>query len=55
MNQSRENLRRDGRMDGRMDGQTIFYRTLLAETGGPIRNSTLKMLDEGVPEFLLGP
>ena len=31
MSQSRENVW----MDGRTDGQTVFYRTLPAETGGP--------------------
>ena len=31
MSQSREKVW----MDGRTDGYTVFYRTLLAETGGP--------------------
>ena len=31
MSQSRENLR----TDGRMDEQTLFYRTLPADAGGP--------------------
>ena len=31
MSQFRENLK----TDGRMDGQTLFYRTLPAEAGGP--------------------
>ena len=42
MSKSRLNLRTDGRTDGRTerrtDGQTIFYRTLPAEAGGPIRH-----------------
>ena len=35
MSQFRENLWTDGRMDGRTDGQTLFYRTLPTEAGGP--------------------
>ena len=35
--QSRENLW----TDGRTDGQALFYRTLPAETGGPIKDGTL--------------
>ena len=34
MSQSRENLR----ADGRKVGQTLFYRILMVEAGGPIRD-----------------
>ena len=41
MSQFRENLRTDGRtdgrIDGRMNGQTLFYKTLPVEAGGPKR------------------
>ena len=35
MSQSRGNLWTDGRTDRWTDGQTLIYRTLPAETGGP--------------------
>ena len=35
MSQSEENVRTDRRTDGRRDKQTLFYRTLPAEVGGP--------------------
>ena len=41
MSQFQENLLTDGRTDGRtdrkMDRQTLFYRTLPVEAGGPIK------------------
>ena len=38
MSQSQENLQIDGSTNRRMEGQTLFYRTLPAETGGPTRH-----------------
>ena len=42
MSQSQENLRTDRRTEGgtngRIDRQTLFYRTLPAEAGGPTRH-----------------
>ena len=37
MSQSRENVR----TDGKTDRQTLFYRTLPAKTGGPIKTITI--------------
>ena len=39
MSQFRENLGTDGRTEGKTDRQTLFYRTLPAEAGGPTRDS----------------
>ena len=52
MSQFRENLRTEGRtdgrtdrrMDGRSDRQTLFYRTLPAETGGLTRSINTKYI-----------
>ena len=38
--------RMDGRTEGRMDRQTLFYRTLLAEAGGPIKRYAVIILEE---------
>ena len=38
MSQFRENLQ----TDGRTDGQTLFYRTLPAEAGGPEKNYDMR-------------
>ena len=35
MSQSQENLWTDGRTDRKRDRQTLFYRTLPADSGGP--------------------
>ena len=45
MSQSWENLWTDGRTDRRMDGQTLFYRTLPAEAGGPIMKLNVFLYD----------
>ena len=39
MSQSQKNLR----TDGRTDGQTLFYRTILAEAGGPKKKRKKKI------------
>ena len=51
MIQFKENARTDeGRTEGWKDGQTLFYRTLSATAGGPVRKTgnknPLKLLDE---------
>ena len=38
--------RMDGRTEGRMDRQTLFYRTLLAEAGGPMKRYAVIILEE---------
>ena len=43
---SRTEGRMDSRTDGRMDRQTLFYRTLLAEAGGPIKRYAVIILEE---------
>ena len=48
MSQSCENVR----TDGRMDGQTLFYRTLPGEAGGPT-NSLQQVTGGNTPNFVL--
>ena len=38
MIQFKENAWTDGRKDGQKDGETLFYRTLPANAGGPKRD-----------------
>ena len=51
MSRSSENLQTDGKTDGR----TVFYRTLLAETGCPIKlpNITMIYFDSYFPEIAI--
>ena len=48
MSQFRENLK----TDGRMNGQTLFYRTLPAEAGGPT-TSLQQVTGENTPNLAL--
>ena len=48
MSQFRENLK----TDGRMNGQTLFYRTLPAEAGGPT-TSLQQVTGENTPNLVL--
>ena len=47
ISQSRENLR----TDGRTTGQTIFYRTLPSEAGGPKKESDVSSLENNITYF----
>ena len=39
----RKDEQQDRRTDGRMDRQTLFYKTLLAEAGGPKKSLTVNL------------